>query len=292
MSATVPPPPPPPPPASPLTANAAGAPSAQGTSDKSFVVTWLLSHLLGLLGVDRFYLGKIGTGILKLVTFGGLGVWWLIDLIITLTGNQTDKLGAKVRPVGREGMIAWIVSGALVVLSIIIGGVNAANAPKPVPPGASTPADGAEEPAPADGTAVDRALPAGTPLSDDRALTGKFTVVMGAVTWDANAIVKAENELLGDPKAGNKFIIVDVTFTNDDDHAVGAANAFTVDAVKFYGPDGDAYDSPIALRTPDWLADHMTVEPGETVTGGIVFEVPEDADYGVWYLGGVFVAAE
>src|SRR3954447_11954761 len=44
---------------------------------KSFLVTWLLSLLLGVWGIDRFYLGKVGTGILKLLTFGGLGIWAL-----------------------------------------------------------------------------------------------------------------------------------------------------------------------------------------------------------------------
>ena len=58
---------------------------------KSFLVTWLFSLLLGVLGVDRFYLGKIGTGIAKLLTLGGLGWWALVDLVITLAGKQTDK---------------------------------------------------------------------------------------------------------------------------------------------------------------------------------------------------------
>lgn len=37
------------------------------------------------IGVDRFIMGKVGTGILKLITLGGFGVWWLIDLILIAT---------------------------------------------------------------------------------------------------------------------------------------------------------------------------------------------------------------
>ena len=60
---------------------------------RSFIATWMFSLLLGFLGVDRFYLGKVGTGILKLITIGGFGIWWLIDLILTLAGLQRDKEG-------------------------------------------------------------------------------------------------------------------------------------------------------------------------------------------------------
>jgi predicted RNA-binding Zn-ribbon protein involved in translation (DUF1610 family) len=53
----------------------------------------ILSIFLGGFGVDRFYVGKIGTGILKLVTLGGFGVWWLIDLIIIAISKFTDSDG-------------------------------------------------------------------------------------------------------------------------------------------------------------------------------------------------------
>jgi TM2 domain-containing membrane protein YozV len=64
--------------------------AAQG---KDWMVTLLLSIFVGTLGIDRFYLGYTGLGILKLLTFGGCGIWWLIDLILIVTGSMTDAQG-------------------------------------------------------------------------------------------------------------------------------------------------------------------------------------------------------
>jgi len=63
------------------------------TSEKNFVATLLLCLLLGGIGIHRFYVGKIGTGILQIVTLGGLGIWVLIDLIMIVIGKFTDKEG-------------------------------------------------------------------------------------------------------------------------------------------------------------------------------------------------------
>ena len=67
-------------------------------SDRNFVVTILLCALVGVLGIHRFYVGKIGTGILMLLTGGGASIWWIIDLIMLATGNFRDKQGMYVRP--------------------------------------------------------------------------------------------------------------------------------------------------------------------------------------------------
>jgi hypothetical protein len=66
---------------------------APATGGKDWLVALLLSIFLGSLGIDRFYLGYTGLGILKLITCGGLGVWWLIDLILIAAGKMTDKNG-------------------------------------------------------------------------------------------------------------------------------------------------------------------------------------------------------
>jgi len=54
---------------------------------RSFLTGLLLSIFLGWLGIDRFYVNHIGLGILKLITVGGLGIWWLIDVIMFATKN-------------------------------------------------------------------------------------------------------------------------------------------------------------------------------------------------------------
>lgn len=103
-------------------------------SQKSFVVTWLLSLLVGGLGVDRFYLGKVGTGIAKLLTFGGLGIWALIDLILVLVGAQRDKNGNPLAGYDKNKKVAWIVTGAMLVLSLIIGAVSPKGSPEVAAP--------------------------------------------------------------------------------------------------------------------------------------------------------------
>lgn len=66
-------------------------------SQKGFVPTALLCFFLGVFGVHRFYVGKIGTGIVQLLTLGGFGIWALIDLVMIIVGNFKDKDGRLIK---------------------------------------------------------------------------------------------------------------------------------------------------------------------------------------------------
>lgn len=60
---------------------------------KDPTVVLIVSILVGELGIDRFMLGEVGLGIIKLLTLGAFGIWWLIDLF--LVGNKTKEYNFK-----------------------------------------------------------------------------------------------------------------------------------------------------------------------------------------------------
>jgi uncharacterized RDD family membrane protein YckC len=71
-------------------------PKTMVISEKRNLPVFLLCFFMGLFGAHRFYVGKIGTGLLQLLTLGGVGLWAVIDLIVILCGGFTDKEGKRI----------------------------------------------------------------------------------------------------------------------------------------------------------------------------------------------------
>lgn len=88
---------------------------------KNWLLTFLFALFLGGFGIDRFYTGRIGLGIGKLLTGGGCGLWSLIDMVLLLTQKYQDAEGNHLRPAKRSHIvIALSILGATILLNIIV----------------------------------------------------------------------------------------------------------------------------------------------------------------------------
>lgn len=88
---------------------------------RHFLAVFFISFMWGTFGADRFYLGKVWTGLLKLLTFGGLGIWVIVDLILVMGGSMHDKQGREMLQFAEYKKFAyWTVLIFALALGVVI----------------------------------------------------------------------------------------------------------------------------------------------------------------------------
>jgi len=83
----------------------------------NWTVVFFISLFLGFFGIDRFYVGKKKSGVVKLLTLGGSGIWWLVDLFIIASGKSTDASKKKIRNTSKQRVVSLI---SLIPLTIVL----------------------------------------------------------------------------------------------------------------------------------------------------------------------------
>jgi TM2 domain-containing membrane protein YozV len=257
----------------------------QRTDPRSFLTAYLLSQFLGLLGVDRFYLGYRGASLLKLCTLGGCGIWWLADQVLLLTGKLRPSSGGQFQDYDAYRRLAVMI---FVCIWVVVG-LTAAYAisalrrqPFPV---------AVENHSKATGLPPAKAATEETPLGE--AADGSSAAKGLSVSI---AKVVSDPEITGDaPSSGTHYIEIDLAVKNDTEHSTIVPGTFvyqTAGGSSFYTANstgqGLQFANKNAKVTGKEPLSALSIGRGQTdVAHYVLYQVPvgEPAGKLIWYSG-------
>lgn len=257
---------------------------SQESPRKSFVATWLFSLLLGFLGVDRFYLGKVGTGLLKLFTLGGAGIWYLIDLVLVLAGAARDKAGNGLEGYEKNRVLAWVVSGVVILFSFALSAAQGDSAPAPSESSSgSSSSESSEEPS---GTSMDSGedMPVKEEEVEETTSASNGALGLGDMGVTPDGVEVTVTGVRYDSNTPNQFVIdnvkgelaaVDLTLFNGSDEQLSVSSSSVIayiggleyEASALFGESGDWFlYEDINPRLGTGMSAYFDIPPGETIT--------------------------
>jgi hypothetical protein len=263
----------------------------QNLESKSFLVAFILSLLFGWLGVDRFYLGKTGTGILKLITGGGLGIWALIDFILIATNKMKAKDGSEL--VGykehRKHAAIIFVLWVLILLSSLIYDflIIKHDVHKSFNTNVSVNVNGTSS----NNLPAAKSAAAITPLGEAAVGSGDASGYSVKVSENNNPATTGDA-----PNAGMRYIEVDFSVANNGKSAgllpgtfyyqTSSGKLLNDTGTSGNGPNIDSKNVQLASPNKQPLV-AMSVNPGHTDTiHYLLYQVPEgDKGKLIWYDG-------
>jgi TM2 domain-containing membrane protein YozV len=246
-------------------------PFAGQMSNKSFMTAFLLSLFLGWLGIDRFYTGQIGLGILKLITLGGCGIWQFIDTILILGGVRKDKFGRELYGRQKDFKTALIVFIILTVLGTVGGTILS-----------FLPDDYYDSKLPSNsydysldketsGAVVEKKVSEAAEFYDNDEVA--YTVAVQQVLTNVTPASGFDK-----PETGNKLVAVKVEVKNVD--TISANPRFPDYAMTLYDDKNQSYASSMnkVKECPIFATNSLNdLGRSSAVTGCVIFEVPQSA---------------